>query len=752
MLNWSPSREWVLSHLCLQGGLAAEANQNDQMLRQVHRLSARARWTRTKRRRARVLRLSSAVSESVDVANPIESSSDTVTAVEELSVASLLRSLPPRLTSGQLARLLWTTDYWRIFALELQQHASISTVVLETFMTVRTSRQGAIADDSAALLRLSSTAAALAREHSRKAMPFSIVAKSISWLMQRVPNRIWAMERMQRRLISKQVCVGILDCMTECRPPPEFVLSDDVAFLFADQTYCMRGSSNRPERVQYVDHRNLPVRIERETVLNAVVIAVPRAVTPELGAAAVADIRENGVYRQPFEVVHAHIAEARVRANLAELLCDVLAPLAVCARQHDCSLEELSADAIAQALLGRPNVDPGGPSYFTVLPTVRDCSTQSYQDGYKIIHAAHAAVGQPAVLRLGGDGQLVLLLSYLKRKFPQQYKHVLIDSGDFHAYAHFLFGLNELFWDACLSRFARVLEIDNVYERMPNLENNNYQKVLSFHQAVALAIVTYLVKRVKSPPPELLLANPMAYLQQINSAPALVMFQCLLYVLSPEISYHRAIRSGDGSTIPKILAYAFHVHRTVHKTQEQQITLIALISYYCIHPALRLFKDAMSSLSLLGRHGANMAYDRLVEWINLRQSERSSSFQSYDGALQFTHRMQPMLHVDAAFSAAALGHSTDADAGYDPRVLNQVRRLLDVFERDVGDDLTVFSPNNPFWHTGVDVPLENGPTRERRPWSYVWEVAQGRLAGRQASPQTAYDNVQDRLGDRMFAM
>lgn len=560
------------------------------------------------------------------------------------------------------------------------------------------------------------------------------------------------MEPKQRRLISKQVCIRILDEMHACRPLPEFTLHDDVAFLFVDQTYCMRGSSNKPERVQYVDHRNLRVRIERETVLNSVLIAVPKAVTPELGAEQIEDIRANGVYRQPFEVVHTPLSEAHVRASLGDMLLDVLSPLGTRASNLGCVLDELPTDVIAEVLLGRPNVDPGGPSYFTVLPTVRDCSTQSYQDAYKIMHAAHMSVGRPAVLRLGGDGQLVLLLSYLKRKFPQQYRHILIDSGDFHAYAHLMFGLNELFWEACLASFAKVLEIDNVYERMPNLENNNYQKVLAFHQCVTVAIVTYLLKHVKSPPPELLVTNPIAYLQQVNSAPAVVVLQCLLCLGSPELSYHRAIRGGHGAKIPRILAYAFHVFRTVHKTQEQQISLIALISYHCIHPALRLFKDSMSSLSLLGRTGANMAYDRLVEWINLRQSERSSSFQSYDGALQFTHRMQPMLHVDAAFSAAALGHSSDADAGYDPRIQNQVRRLLHMFERDIGTDLTLDSPNNPFWHTGIDVPLETGPTRERRPWSYVWEVARGRLAGRQASAQTAYDNVQERLGDRMFTI
>lgn len=718
----------------------------------------RARWTRAKRRSSRPEACRNSASsqrgaeDALDDDDQLSSSENYHCRADDLSLSSLLQALPPRLSYAQLARLLWTTDYWHIFMLELQQHESIASRVLDTVVAVRTSRQGYVGDDTAAILRLSSAAAALARENSRKRLPFSIVAKSISWLMQRVPNRIWASERKQRRLVSKQVCIRILDEMTWCRPSPAFAIHNDVAFVYADQTYCMRGTSNKPERVQYVDHQNLPVRIERETVLNSVVIAVPQVVTPQLGPLELADIRANGVYRQPFEMVHAPMAENRVRESLVDMLTQVLARLSTVAQRAECSVEELPQHEITEALLGRPHVNPGGPSYFTVLPTVRDCSTQSYQDGYKLMHAAHEAVGHPSVLRLGGDGQLVLLLSYLKRKFPQQYKHVLIDSGDFHAYAHFMFALNELFWDSCLSRFAGVLEIDNVYERMPNLENNNYQKVLNFHQAVGLAIVTFFITRVQSPPPQLLIANPMAYVQHINSAPALVLFHCMMYVCSPEITYHRAIRAGDGATIPKVLAYAFHVHRTVHKTQEQQITLISLISYYCIHPALRLFKDAMSSLSLLGRTGANMAFDRLVEWINLRQSERSSSFQSYDGALQFTNRMQPMLHVDAAFSAAALGNRSDADAGYDPRIEHQVRRLIRVFERDVGCNLTIECPNNPFWHTGIDVPLETGPTRERRPWSYVWEVAMGRIAGRQASAQTSYDNVQERLGDRMFAM
>ena len=56
--------------------------------------------------------------------------------------------------------------------------------------------------------------------------------------------------------------------------------------------------------------------------------------------------------------------------------------------------------------------------------------------------------------RAGGDGQLVLLLSYLKKRFPERYKNVLIDGGDFHAFAHMMFGNHERFFDVCGSCFC----------------------------------------------------------------------------------------------------------------------------------------------------------------------------------------------------------------------------------------------------------------------------------------------------------
>ena len=140
----------------------------------------------------------------------------------ELDVNVLLQHLPIYLSVAQLARLLWTNAYQVIFILELKQFSNIGSGMLELFQSVRSSRQGELCNNAPALLRLASTTAAVARERSQKIIPFSIMAKSISWMMQRVPTRVFTGERKQRRLVSKELCISVLDEMLLCRPAPAF--------------------------------------------------------------------------------------------------------------------------------------------------------------------------------------------------------------------------------------------------------------------------------------------------------------------------------------------------------------------------------------------------------------------------------------------------------------------------------------------------------------------------------------------------
>ena len=114
----------------------------------------------------------------------------------------LLDNMPEQLSHAQLARLLWTTKFPLIMACELRQFSHVSKALFELYDSVRASTQGELQLDRGAMLRLTSTTAALARERSWRILPFSVVARSLSYLMQRVPVRVWAVERLHRCVLA----------------------------------------------------------------------------------------------------------------------------------------------------------------------------------------------------------------------------------------------------------------------------------------------------------------------------------------------------------------------------------------------------------------------------------------------------------------------------------------------------------------------------------------------------------------------
>ena len=669
-----------------------------------------------------------------------------------LDVEELLADLPRQLSHPQLARLLWSADYWPIFVQTLGQFADVSAPMAAVFMQVRGQSRGEV--DRATVMRLVSSVASLVQgEQSNRTLPFPMVAKSISFLMQRVPTRVWTVERKLRHLLSVSVLRGVLRCMVECIPPPVWEISGYVSFAYVDQTYRQRGVQSNRQRVEYFDSANLPLRIEREVVLNGASFPCPAALFPQLDAAARAEIAADGVYRQPFTNVQQYLTEPAIRRNLSEFAIYSLSRIRQRALMHNVRIQHLSNHELMDELLGRGNKDPGGSSHYNILPTCRECDTKSYMDGFKANDHLLKHVGPTLVRRVGGDGQWVLLLSYLKARFPDRFKNVLIDSGDFHAFAHFMFALIELFWKVCACCFGGILQLENVFERMPNLENNAYSHALVFLSSCSLAIVIYFTRHITSPSPDLFYTNPLAYYQLLNSAGGRVLFLFYYYVCSPVLAYQRAIRDREGPMLPKLQAYALHVHRCVHKPNESKINLIALISFYCIHPALKLFKTVMCGISILGRLSSCMAFDRLIEWINFRQGQRNSSFQAYDHSLQYTPELQPMMHVDAAYTAATLGKSPEADDGYDRRILNNALRLVERFIQQCGTDLTVASTDNPWWHTGNPVALTANSAREMRPWDYFWAVLRGTAAGKMmAHAQSGHDYVNDHLENHFFKM
>jgi hypothetical protein len=179
--------------------------------------------------------------------------------------------------------------------------------------------------------------------------------------------------------------------------------------------------------------------------------------------------------------------------------------------------------------------------------------------------------------------------------------------------------------------------------------------------------------------------------------------------------------------------------------------VIALLGYYCIHPALQLLKRVFCGMSMLGRLGSCMAFDRMVEYINLRQSQRNSSYRAFDAALHYTPHLLPMMHVDAAYTAAVAGGEAGGDAGYDPRSIREVDRLVELFTSKAGNDLTIPNAYNEWWHTGNAVRLDAGPAHDYRPWVNIWDVEIGRTAGDGLTPQSCAVWLQNLLADHMFS-
>ena len=209
--------------------------------------------------------------------------------------------------------------------------------------------------------------------------------------------------------------------MVTCKHTPLWAISALVSFAYVDQTYRQRGIQSNRERVEYIDSRNLPLRIEREVVLNGASFACPAFLFPQLDAAAQAQIAADGVYQQPFGRVHQYLHEPAIRANLSEFAAYSVERIGRLAQQRSVPVQQLSCEELMHELLGRGNSDPGGPSHYTILPTCRECDTKSYMDGFKIDSHLLAEVGRTLVRRVGGDGQLVLLLIELPEStFPRE--------------------------------------------------------------------------------------------------------------------------------------------------------------------------------------------------------------------------------------------------------------------------------------------------------------------------------------------
>jgi hypothetical protein len=67
-----------------------------------------------------------------------------------------------------------------------------------------------------------------------------------------------------------------------------------------------------------------------------------------------------------------------------------------------------------------------------------------------------------------------------------------------------------------------------------------------------------------------------------------------------------------------------------------------------------------------------------------------------------------------------------------------------------GTETSMPTADNPFWHTGQPVPLAAGEYKTRRPWEWVWLVAQGRAFGKGSASLESIDEWGERMAADAF--
>ena len=544
-------------------------------------------------------------------------------------------------------------------------------------------------------------------------------------------------------------------CVCCLRPPASFEFGAHVSFYVADQTYEWVGMKKRGARktVERHDASGMPITIVHEVYVNSIKLQLPSSLGT-LSAADCARIAANhgSPYTEDYNNVLVPLQFDDVDESLRLLAINALAPVRALL-VHGATPAQLSLSAIAHALFGRPPIDPGGASEFDILEPLMETDTKSYDDFIRIFEHLSSHCSASTLVRIfTGDGQSVKMAANMKHRWPGRYASWLISAGGFHEHAHTMFAFTELFNDCFVRWCLDELDIDRVRVITQDLEHNNYSHHQNAHHVMVIGIVAFLMQDVQQPSPALLMRDPDLYLSQLQHAGGIVMLRYLRHAGLPTLQWQRAAREGDGAKLKQLFAYSLHIFRTCHKPVCAQVVLIALLGFCCTLPALQTVLLATVSLSLLGRRGANMYLDRLLETINNIQqgAKRSSNAAAFSRAMDMTTLLRSILHVRHAFEATE-GGATSTDDPLTPSMLTQARLLQDSFLHELGRDLTVNVANNPFHHTRNPVPLDGGDVRLRQPWEYVKRVGAGRSAGRhRASPETCQAYVRRFVFEHFF--
>jgi hypothetical protein len=377
---------------------------------------------------------------------------------------------------AMFAMLAWTYDYSEVVRAEAALYDGDVGDMVERHSSGYAQRMMRAGGDSSAVRariedRMTDTAAALWRSRHVNNIPFMQAVKAVSFTYSRASHVHWVRDRKLRRVAGRPFAHKLLTCMADTRPPPSFEVCPHIVSIAFDQTYVRKSGvstgASRYSAVQTVDAQGEVKAPERIVYINGQDFPAPANV---LSAAARAQIAVAGPYTQDFYRVIPHLQPDRIDGFMDTLLVRAVQLVAGAAQPGFLTLD------LMKALFSRPNHDPGGATYVTFMPSLLNCDTKSYLDMFRIIDwMVRFKMVEALVLHVIGDGQSVLRMRDLKRKFPEYYFNVLVSNGHFHSSAHFQFATCRMWWLALMCQCCTLLGKDKVGPDIKDLESNSYQ-------------------------------------------------------------------------------------------------------------------------------------------------------------------------------------------------------------------------------------------------------------------------------------
>lgn len=215
------------------------------------------------------------------------------------------------------------------------------------------------------------------------------------------------------RMASLPATFKFLRLMRSVQPEPVFERSRHVSMYIADQTYEWVGVKKRGRRqaLERHDAHGMPVGIEHVVYVNSVKLQLPAS----LGNLSAADIQRiqanNGSpYTEDYHRVLDPLRPRIVEGYLTEFTMDAVAPIVRVSQQTGTAASALGIRTLGNALYGRPNVDPGGPSAIEILEPIMNCDTKSHEDWRKIARHCSGHSGPETVVDIFmGDGQSCIM-------------------------------------------------------------------------------------------------------------------------------------------------------------------------------------------------------------------------------------------------------------------------------------------------------------------------------------------------------